>query len=116
MRSNSQSIRASASYSEEKIAATNLSWRRSLTQRVLFFSKLHSIVGSGTKSPGIQHMPSAPTIGALLYFPIACSAAILSSMGGCVIISLCHHETWLPLKGLSIHMCAVESFAEAIGV
>ena len=27
--------------------------------------------------------------------------------------SLCHHDVWLPLKGLSIHICAVESFADA---
>ena len=30
--------------------------------------------------------------------------------------NLCHHETCCPLNGLSIHICAVESFALFIGV
>ncbi len=38
------------------------------------------------------------------------------SIGGCVEKSVCHHEAPFPLNGVSSHMCAVESFALAIGV
>jgi hypothetical protein len=50
------------------------------------------------------------------YTEICCSALMRCSIGGCVANNVCHHEAPLPLNGVSSHMCAVESLADAIGV
>ena len=75
----------------------------------------HPVLKTKIKKAGEENLPPRLILKSALPYlliPIASSRAILSSMGGCVEKSF---RRDFPLKGFTMNMCAVASFAPCIG-